>query len=410
MFDSEQKLRHLPFFEELATKDEGEASWRAAMAGLVTLRLVDSWLDDGPAITADDSWSLRSVLSAIEDVDDGSPARALLTRVVESLQEQRPDSHVVITPLMGYARTLEYDARWLLAADVYQTVLAHLHPTQDSDASIAAHLRLGQCYRTLGRLDEATGAFTSAGRIATVVADMVGVLRARMGEANVAALRGNLPQAEQILDEAIERAASAKLAEVHSRALHDRANVAHFRGQYELAIRIAYQALERSQAPTERDRILGDIAGAFVQLGVYSAARDAYLVLSATAQEQYTRWAATLSLLEIAHQTGAEPTFELYRRQLLGQELPPHMATAFSLTLGQGYQHFGNISRARMYLERALDMAGENGFNAYVFEAEESLRDLEKPTPLRIPAEVPLDVQEVAGAIRELRESVGATR
>src|SRR5205814_873421 len=147
-------------------------------------------------------------------------------------------------------------------------------------------------------------------------------------------LRGNLPRAEEILDDTIARAMGPDLSDVRSRALHDRSEVANRRGQYELAIRLAYQALEHSQSPTERDRILNDLAGSFLDLGVYSAARDAYLVISATAQEQYSRWLATLNLMDIASHTGAEVLFEQYRRQLIAEKLPPYLATGFQLVLG----------------------------------------------------------------------------
>src|SRR5437867_2020099 len=303
VFESENKLRHLPFFEEVASHAEGDPQWRAATAGLVVLRLVDAWLEDGPSVASDDGWGFRSVNSAIDDVDEGTPIRAILDRVVVALKEQKPDIHVVVTPLMAYGQALEYDAKWTLAADVYLSVLAHLHPLEDSDASIAAHLRLGACYKNLHRIDDAVAAFDSASEIANAVGDIVGVLRARIGEAHIATIRGNLPQAEAILEETIGKATGAELRDVRSRALHDRSNVAALSGQHELAIRLAYEALRDSQSPTERDRILNNIAGAFLQLGVLSAARDAYLILSATAQEQYLRWAATLNLLELASQT-----------------------------------------------------------------------------------------------------------
>jgi hypothetical protein len=32
LFESEHKLRHLPFFESIATSEEGTAEWRAATA------------------------------------------------------------------------------------------------------------------------------------------------------------------------------------------------------------------------------------------------------------------------------------------------------------------------------------------------------------------------------------------
>jgi tetratricopeptide (TPR) repeat protein len=406
--ESENKLRHLPFFEEVASHAEGDPQWRSAMAGLVTLRLVDAWLEDGPAVTTDDGWGFRGVSSAIEDVDEGTPIRSILGRVVDALKERKPDIHVVVTPLMAYGQSLEYDAKWTLAADVYQTVLAHLHPVEDSDASIAAHLRLGSCYRNLHRIDDAVEAFASASEIANAVGDFVGILRARIGEAKIATVRGNLPEAATILDDTIARATSADLRDVRSRALHDRSGVATLGGQYELAIRLAYEALGHSTSPTERDRILGDIAGAFFYLGVFSAARDAYLVLSVTAQEQYTCWAATLNLLEIAAQTGAEMLFEQHRRQLADQHLPPFLATGFEVNVGKGYQHFGNFAKARLHLEHAMAMAGEHGLNQFLFEAEEALFELETPKPpRRVAGELSLDVDEVASAIRELRESVG---
>ena len=410
MFDSDHKLRHLPFFEEIAALEEGSAEWHAGTAGLVVLRLVDAWLEDGPSVATDGDWSIRSVRCAIEAMDDGTPIRAILGRIVDALKEQRPDVHVVVSPLLAYGQALEYDAKWPQAADVYHSVLAHLHPTEDGDTSIAAHLRLGQCYRNLNRIDDAAAAFTAASEIATAVGDMVGVLRARIGEARIAMVRGNLPRAEEILDDTIRRAAAADLQDVRSRALHDRANVAHFRGQYDLSIQIAYEALGQSQSPTEHDRILSDIAVSFLELGVYSAARDAYLILSATAQEQYVRWASMLNLLEIASSTGDEILFELYGRQLTGQDVPPIMATAFQLNLGVGYHRLGKVERARPHLERAMSSAREHGFNQYLFEAEEALLQLDSVAPpRRVAKDVSLDVEEVAHAIREIRESVGVS-
>ena len=410
MFERDQKLRHLPFFEEVASHEEGDAAWRSATAGLVVLRLVDAWLEEGRSVVADDGWSVRSVRAAIESMDDGTPIRSILGRVVDALHEQRPDIHVVVTPLMAYAKALEYDAKWRLAADVYHSVLAHLHPVEDSDASVAAHLRLGQCFRNLGQLDEAGSAFVEASEVAHAVGDIVGVLRARIGEGVVAMLKGNLPTAERILDETIGRARGPELQDVWSRALHVRSNVEQLRGNYELAIRMAYDAMDQAESATERDRILNDIAVSFLELGVYSAARDAYLVLSVTAQEEYVRWAAQLNLLEVASQTRSEVHFEAIRRQMSGVELPPYLSTGFHLNVGTGYARFGELGKARQHLERAIAMAQEHGHNQFLFEAEEALLGLETTSPPpRVQREVSLDIEEVASAIRELRETIGAT-
>jgi len=293
---------------------------------------------------------------------------------------------------------------------VYQSVLAHLHPVEDSDASIAAHLRLGQCYRNLNLIDDAVAAFASASEIAGTVGDVVGVLRARIGEGRIAILRGNLPQAEAIFDETISRAVGPNLRDVRARALHDRSTVANMRKQYELAIRLAYEALQHSEAPSERDRILNDLAGSFLELGVYSAARDAYLILTATAQEQYVRWLAALNLLEVSSLTGAQIVFEQYRRLLNNQPLPPYLATAYALSLGVGYQRFGALDEARRYLQRAIALAEEHRIHHYLFDAEEALLQLEVPATKRsAPSNLSLDVDEVADAIRGMRETAGVS-
>jgi tetratricopeptide (TPR) repeat protein len=408
VFDSDQKLRHLPFFEEAAGLEADSVEGRAATAGLVTLRLVDTWLEGGLSFK-EDQWSVPHVRKAIMAMDDGSTLRSMLLRVVDALRARKPDIQAVVPPLMAYAQALEYDAKWLLAADAYQTLLAHLHPIEDSEASISAHIRLAVCYRTLHRLDQATAAYAAAAEIGTAVNDLVGILRARIGEASLARLRGDLPNAEVILDDAIARAKGADLREVRARALNERSGVAILSGQYELGIRLAYDALGQTHSEIERDRILNNIAAAFVNLGVYTAARDAYLILSATAQEQYMRWTATINLLDVASLTGSQVLFEQYRRELAGAAIGPHLETGLEIALGVGQHRFGEDESARQHLQWAVLLAEKHSLNQFLIEAETALAELgTPPPPLRSPV-VSLDVEEVAMAIRALRESAGVT-
>jgi tetratricopeptide (TPR) repeat protein len=410
VFESDHKLRHLPFFEFIASREESDPQWRTATAGLVVLRLVDAWADDGPTALAGDAWAVANVRAAIDEVDPGTPIRSLLGRVVDSMVQPGAALRNVMTPLIAYGQALEYDAHWDLAGDVYHSILGHLDPVSESDSSIAAHISLGRCYHNMGQFTTAVAILEAAEEIATAAGDMVGVLRARLDQAKVDLVRGNYSRADEIYQDAARRAIGSGLDDVRSRALHGQSNVAYNRGQHELAIQIAYQALHCAQSPKERDRILGDIAAAFLDLGVYSAARDAFMVLSATAQEQYVRWAATLNLLEIASQTGAETLFELYRRQLAQQELPPRMSTSFHLNTGLAYRRFGNFDKSRRHLERALVMAGEHGLSKYLLQAEDALKHLEKPTPpAHAPATLSLDTEEVAAAIQQMRQVAVAT-
>ena len=410
MVESDRTLRHLAFFEELAALDEADAEWRAVTAGLVVLRLVDAWMREGPHVVTADAWGLRAVRAAIEEMDRGAPARALLDSVVDAMEDSAvPDMSAVAPRMLAYGRALEYDARYALAADVYRAVIAHTHPVEESDIATTAHLQLGACLRTSGNLAAAGAAYRLAGEIADASADIVGVLRARIGDAKIAIERGNLPRAEQLLDAAIADSAQHELTEVRSMALHDRAGVAFFRGDYEQSVRFAYEAMRTTSSARERDRILGDVATAFMRLGVLSAARDAYLVLTVTAQEQWTRWLATINLLDIAARNGSQTLFERYRRELANASLPPFLAADYHVTASEGYERLGQPDLACGSLQRALAIATEHNFHQVVFYVEEALRRIGKqPATPRVGASEPSpEVQVIAGAIRRMRELSG---
>jgi len=410
--ESTAMLRHLAFFEELSRLDESDASWREVSAGLVVVRLVDAWLEHGASVVAADSWTIGSVLSAIDEIPVGRPARGILRSVADAMVAAGlPDVHAVSPRLMAYARSLDFDAKWPLAIDVYSTIVAHAEPLEDAETVIGAHLRLGFCLRQVGDVEESATAYQRAGQIAECVGDMMGVLRSRIGHAKIALIRGNLPQAESILDGTIADAAHHGLSSVKSMALHDRSAAAGLRGDYELAVKLAYRAIECAETERDRDRILYDIAISFNRLGVRSAARDALHVLAATALEQYTRWAATIQLLAIAADDGMTTVFERYRRELVGQALPPSLTAEFEYQTGRGYRLFGESEAAITWLERAVETAREHDFNQLLFELESELHAVHTTprtawsTELEQPS---IDVQEIADAIHQMRKAVGA--
>jgi tetratricopeptide (TPR) repeat protein len=376
----------------------------------VVLRLVDAWMEEGPHVVTADAWGVRAVRAAIEDVYEGSPVRAILGSVVEAMEGCAVTDISAVAPrLLAYGRALEYEARYALASDVYRAVVAHTHPIEESDIATAAHLQLATCLRLSGNLTAASEAYGVAGDIAQAADDIVGVLRARIGDARIAIQRGNLPKAEHLLDRTIEDSARHNLADVRSAALHERAGVAFFRGDYERSIRFAYEAMNTTTSPRERDRMLNDIATAFMRLGVLSAARDAYLVLTVTAQEQFTRWNATINLMEIGARSGSETLFERYRRELAEVSLPPLLTVDYHIQAAEGYQILGRPELACGHLERALSVASQHHMNQVVFYVEEALQRAGSPAaPARRPElHASDDVQEIASAIRRMREGAG---
>lgn len=408
---SHATLRHLAFFDELSRLDESDEGWREVAAGLVVLRLVDRWLEEGAGVVAADAWGHASVVSAIDEVPVGRPVRGMLRSVVDAMvAASTPNFRAVAPRLMAYARALDFDAKWSLAIDVYHMVIGFSEPLEDSDTVIAAHLRLGFCLRQTGEVDQSAAAYAIAGRLSEQTGDMMGVLRARIGDAKIALLRGNLPRAEMILDATIEDAGKNQLPGVESMALHDRASAAGMRGDHELAIKLAYRAFPMSEIARDRDRILHDIATAFYRLGVREAARDAFMVIMVTSQEQYLRWSSSIQLMAIAADDGAGPVFERYCRDLAGQHLPPQLRAEFEHSAGRGYLALGHYEEATSWLEKAVATSSENGLNQTVFEADADLVDArvmrrraERTASL---AEFEPAIGEIAEALRELRETV----
>jgi tetratricopeptide (TPR) repeat protein len=403
--------RHLPFFAELAELEDGNPAWRSVSAGLVVLRLVDAWIEEGATAVAADGWGVRSVEAAIEELPAGMPARAVLRSIVEAVKTSpTSDMHAIAPRLMAYARALDLEAKWALAADVYATVIAHVHPVEENDVAIAAHLRLGYCHRTLGSLDDAARSYEAASAIARSVGDMFGILRAQIGAAKIAMARGNMPQAEQLLDATISAASAREdLVDVHAMALQDRADVAFHRGRYDLAVELAYSSLERTRDPRDRDRLLDGIAGAFYMLGVRSAARDAYLVIEATTQEEYLRWLASINLMEIAARDGSMPLFERYRRSLMSLPFPPFLEAQFHLQTAESYEALAQPEAAMSAAERARVVAERYGINQVLIKAEQLAARLQSGAvgAMRTPdAPVPESLRTIATTLGEMRRLI----
>jgi tetratricopeptide (TPR) repeat protein len=275
--------------------------------------------------------------------------------------------------------------------------------------AIDAYLRLGYSLRMQGDMDASETSYARARQIATQVGDTAKVLHAGVGDAALAAARGNLPRAESVLDDIIAAATRLELSDLRAIALHDRSTVAHWRGQYDQAVRLAYQALQLTHSLTARDRILNDLAAGFTQLGVLEAARDAFLVLAATAQEQYVRWLAMVNLLEVAAQQTNEPLFEQCRRDLAGEALPSALEAQYHYHVALGYHALGNSSTATRSLARANTLAETHHCNHLLFQIEELRAVIARGAVAaqRAARETPEDLRDVADAVSEMRQLAG---
>ncbi|HEX6631827.1 MAG TPA: hypothetical protein VF048_12090 [Gemmatimonadaceae bacterium] len=405
-------LAHLAFFDALAEEpDEQSARWRQLSAGLLVLRLFDSWLrhvtrGEGSM----DPGRVAAVRTAVEAIDAGSTLRPVLLGLLDAMRSPGRRRDVVRGHLLAYAKRLQFDACWRPAADVYRTFVESRDAHDMGTEAMEAAFQCGYCYRMAGDIDEASTAYDLGEAIATVARDTFGMLRARVCQAKLTAHRGNLPKAETELDDVIRAAEEADCRRALSLALTDRMAVAGRRGEFEAAATYGYRALQCCDDQLERERILSDIATALGDAGHRQAARDAHTVLARTAHDQSVAWLSTGNLLVLAVEDGDELAFGRYRRTLADAALPADLNARCQLAIGDGHQRFGQPGLALAAYESALEIAERHQINEVVLKAEAAIsalrRQPKRTTKTAVPTSDNLTIDHVIRAVREMRETV----
>jgi tetratricopeptide (TPR) repeat protein len=403
-------VRHHPFIETLGRLEPDTPEWRSVLSGLLVLRLADAVREQGRTVVEADWAGVYSIREAVKAVGEGDPIRRVLFRLMDELGS--PDYNVrdFATALLSYGRALDYAGKWKLAADVFATAAEFSPPRVDAKIAVEAHSALGAAARRAGDWEQSSAGYANASHIAETVGDLAGMLRVQVGMANTHAARGNFPAAEEILKRVVAEASVSHLEDVAAVALHTRASVAHGRGKYADAVRLGYEALKLTTNANSRDAVLADIAACFADLGMREAARDAHLIVAATAQDQWSRWQATLNLMELASIDGMQEAFDSYASELAGASLSPTWRAYFYLYLGQGHERFGRYEMAIENLTTAVQYASEHQIHKVTIEAEESLAAVRAGQTKREKA-VPYqesysdELHEIVDAISDMRRA-----
>lgn len=377
-------LPHRAYIEALAEEPEGSAGWHAIVAGYAALQLFESWMEGGLGATAPSMLDLRRVRRYVEAVPERHPDRRCLVHLVDSIADatvglraepRRVPSEEVGRVLASYAKLLQYDALWGLAADVHGTIVEFAQRTNDVPRMLDSMLMLGYSRRMQGRFEEATRAYAALRVAAVAMNDVRYELESHLSDAKVAIDRGNLPLARDLLDRTIAEGRVCECWPIVAKGLADRARVALANDDQDLALACLYEAHELTPDAIGRERILSNIALTFAQMGLRDAARDAALLVAGTAQDRTTRLTAIVNLMELAHGDGRELVFEQYRRDLAGEELTPYLEVTYLETCVTGLRIFGRRAEARHAAERMLDVAERHGLNEFVLKAEALLAD-----------------------------------
>ncbi len=313
-------LRHLPFLTVLAEgKDQDTPLWRDAAAGYLVLRFFDRWLEEGPAVMSSDS-SLSVVRERIRVMADVE-ARAqefLLAAVQAMVNATEPNAVLVSDPLLAYGKYLESGGQLVLASHVYQTLIAELDriAREDPMPVASALLQYGYVSRLLGNFEVSIGAYQQAYRFAERAGVPAVMFRTQIGQANTLRARGNLGEAEALLDRVATDASAAGATEAELCALHSRGDIRVFRGQYMEALTdflSAYELVSTHELMSDalsRERILGDIAACAAESGYRKTARDIIQHMLASATSPQIRLIALGNLLKLSILEGNVEEFE----------------------------------------------------------------------------------------------------
>jgi tetratricopeptide (TPR) repeat protein len=410
-------LPHRAYIEALADAPEGSPAWHAIVAGYAALQLFECWLHGGLGMTPPSMLEMQRIWRYVEAVPETRMERPCLSQLVDSIEatlvksphdvaERRAD---VARSVVCYARLLQYDAQWGLAADVHGALIDFAHYARDTQRLLDSMLMRGYSLRMAGRLDEASTAYAALRCAAEQAHDERYRLESHLSDAKIAVERGNYPVARDLLDRTIAEARSTRCWVIVSKGLTDRACVAGMQGDLELALECSHEALKLCIDPLGRERILGNIALTFAQMGLREAARDAGLLVVATAQDRTTRLNATINLMELAYLDARELVFEQYRRELARETMAPKVEASFLQTSTEGLRRFGRIAEARRTAERMLDLASRHELHEYVMRAAALLDELDQPPLLAAhePTAPSARVARIARTIAEMRVGAG---
>jgi tetratricopeptide (TPR) repeat protein len=405
-------IAHTAFFSTLGTMRENDPAWSPVLAGLAVLRLIDSFRDNPDRAHATEEMTILATRAAATAIHEGDPTRELLLRIISLLDETKLLSPQIGRELFNYGRALEFEARYPLAADVFNTIAESFSGSENTDLVIEASTMLGAAARMSSDWKVSDRSYARAQHLADTSRNRELSLTVRVGVAGSHMVHGNLPAAEEELAEVLNEARAYDLQQVEAKAIHAQASVAHLRGDYQRAVHLAYRSLELTLDKTQRERLLADIAAAYHGLGMLDAARDGYSIVAVTSPHQWVRWQATINLMELAVADGDESQFDNYVAQASTASLDPRLQAYSLYYQGLGMRRFERDGAEDM-LSCARAYASNHQLHQLAFEIEQAIESPAIPTfEMREQEEVSKEnsdeLRRIAKVIMHLREDAVA--
>jgi len=394
--ESESGL-HEPFLRRAA--DTGaDASSGYALAAFLTMRLVDQFAAGRPAPHADalayQVKATREFLNGLKPPTVESNHLGQIVRVSARIGTS-DKKRLLWPPLLAFAYWLEQELRTDEALDVLHTGL-QLSGQEAGEEDIAAQLQLGRVLRLSGRFPESAAAYARGGELAAAGGDTHSEFRSRVGGALVAQEQGNLPEAERILEGVLADARSAGDRSAQALACHDLGTTHYLMGRLASAVQLTFTAFGLYDQRSQQMRALADTGLVLKELGHYSAAKRALVLVLEHDAPPEARVRPLVELMDLGALMQDRLLFERGRRELDRHldALPPDEQVEHEMKLGRGLAAFDRQDEGEKHLERAVALAEQYGLGERLFRAEAMLEEARQrrdqaataPTPEAAPA------------------------
>lgn len=366
------------FREQLRSSEWAEKERVPRTAGLAILQAIAHRVDRQVEPDPSDIDMARVV---VETLPPSATSRALAT-LLQVIDADPPSP--AGPALMEYGETLENDAAYELAADVYQLAAELGRREQGLRLAPAALTRVGACLRSLGRHREAKTAYRAAVAVAQELGDPVAELLSYVGLAKLEIARDHRDVARKQLDNVIDVARAREVDYPLALALHERGLLASHEGNLEDALLHLTEALEIQHQREAQARVLTDIGGVLQQLGLVEAAREVFTCVRIESTRLDLKWSATINLLDVAGALQDWAEFEHLRGVLDASPLTPLRRCEFLQTLAEGLERRGDTARARTVYRTLCDTATTGTLKKFQRVAEQALagHHAGAPTPL----------------------------
>ena len=371
-------LSHAVFLQRVAqgpSLSAGGLQSRLSQGAFLALRLIDLLAPEAEPIHPDAfRYQCAATERFVRDLRMTSTEGAHLEGLVGSAGGAQRDGNVglLFPDLFAYAHYLENELRLTEALDVLWTLRLVGRAKLSLADAIALALRTGRVNRKLNRFDEAEEAYAEAGHVAASAGDEHSDLLSRVGRAHAMLGRGNLPEAEQCLTDALADAQRAGDRVAEALSEHVLAAVLQHRGLPDAALVHVWRAFELYEEEDDRLRALNDAGIMFLMLGDPTAAERALLQVVGKGGSLDNVSNALIELMHCASYRRDRVAFARWRGKCEERkgDMPPNILTDYHLKCGIGEARFGLLRRSQASLSRALKISEGAGLHEFVFKIE----------------------------------------